>query len=210
MEENKEQYWKRLSAVIEWADMSANYFARHIGLARGENIYQIKRGNNGISRRLAERIVNHFPQISKMWLLTGEGDMFVEPSLVLRSIPFYNLELEETLRYIEEQTPTSEMTIPQLEGCDLAMLYHGKPMERLFPAGSILFLKKIAFDEVIPGREYAVVTKKMVTLRNVRLAGKSDEVRLTAADNQNYDDMVVPVDELEAIYKVCGQLTINR
>ena len=28
--------------------MTANAFARHLGLPRGENLYQIKRGNNGI------------------------------------------------------------------------------------------------------------------------------------------------------------------
>ncbi|MCC8018825.1 MAG: hypothetical protein LIO85_03515 [Rikenellaceae bacterium] len=49
-------------------------FAQSIGLKRGENLYQIKRGNNGISRQLAERIVEYFPKISKSWLLTGEGN----------------------------------------------------------------------------------------------------------------------------------------
>ncbi len=53
--------------------MSTNYFARHIGLARGENLYQIKRGNNGISLDVADRIVSKFPQVDKLWLLTGGG-----------------------------------------------------------------------------------------------------------------------------------------
>ena len=29
--------------------MTVNYFALYIGLPRGENLYQIKKGNNGIS-----------------------------------------------------------------------------------------------------------------------------------------------------------------
>lgn len=210
MEENKQPCWQRLSAVIEWADMTANYFARHIGLPRGENIYQIKRGNNGISRRLAERIVSHFPQISKMWLLTGEGEMFVDVQPVLNTIPFYNAEIEEWIHRLDELTPTAEMVIPQLADCELAMIYHGKPMESLFPAGSTLFLKKKSVESIIPGREYAVITKKIVTLRNVRLAKKADELRLSPADHLNYDDMVVPIDQILAVYEVCGQLTINR
>ncbi|MFQ7502603.1 MAG: hypothetical protein ACLRMJ_04690 [Alistipes finegoldii] len=55
--------------------MSTNYFARHIGLARGENLYQIKRGNNGISLDVADRIVSKFPQVDKLWLLTGRADV---------------------------------------------------------------------------------------------------------------------------------------
>lgn len=49
----KQNNWQRIEAVIKWANMSTNYFARHIGLARGENLYQIKRGNNGISLDVA-------------------------------------------------------------------------------------------------------------------------------------------------------------
>ena len=39
----KQNNWQRIEAVIKWANMSTNYFARHIGLARGENLYQIKK-----------------------------------------------------------------------------------------------------------------------------------------------------------------------
>lgn len=68
--------WKRLESVIAWANMTTNCFAKQIGLARAETLYQIKRGHYGISRGLAARIVNRFPEIDKLWLLTGEGQMF--------------------------------------------------------------------------------------------------------------------------------------
>lgn len=54
---NIESNWSRLESVIKWANMTVNYFARYIGLTRGENLYRIKRGDNGISRDLADRIV---------------------------------------------------------------------------------------------------------------------------------------------------------
>ena len=69
--------WQRIEAVIGWAKMSTNGFAWYIGLARGENLYQIKRGNNGISLDVAERICAKFPQIDKLWLLAGDGQMFI-------------------------------------------------------------------------------------------------------------------------------------
>ena len=86
----KQNNWQRLEAVIKWAHMSTNYFARHIGLARGENLYQIKRGNNGISRDVARRIVTKFPQIDLLWLLTGEGKMLAEDRPQGTRIPFYS------------------------------------------------------------------------------------------------------------------------
>lgn len=75
----KPDCWERIEAVVKMAHMTTNGFARHIGLARGENLYQIKRGNNGVSFDVAERIVAKFPEVSKLWLLTGEGQMLKEP-----------------------------------------------------------------------------------------------------------------------------------
>lgn len=36
--------WQRIDSVIRWANMTINYFALYIGLPRGENLYQIKKG----------------------------------------------------------------------------------------------------------------------------------------------------------------------
>lgn len=67
--------WQRIEMVIQQSKMTANAFARHIGLPRGENLYQIKKGNNGISLDVATRICQHYPKIDKLWLLTGDGQM---------------------------------------------------------------------------------------------------------------------------------------
>ena len=72
---SKRACWNRIEAVINMAQMTTNAFARHIGLPRGENLYQIKRGNNGVSLDLANRIVAKFSEVSKLWLLTGDGPM---------------------------------------------------------------------------------------------------------------------------------------
>ena len=93
----KENNWERIEAVIKWANMTTNYFARYIGLARGENLYQIKRGNNGISFDVANRIVAKFPQIDKLWLLTGEGQMFADSRERGARIPFYDVDVEQGL-----------------------------------------------------------------------------------------------------------------
>lgn len=69
------EQWERLSAVIEWSNMTTNSFAKHIGLTSGEVLYRIKRGCNGISYEVADRVVARFPEINRCWLLCGEGRM---------------------------------------------------------------------------------------------------------------------------------------
>ena len=68
--------WNRLQKVIDWSGLSVNSFAKSIGLKRAENLYQIKKGNNSISKELSELVTIKYCNISKSWLLTGEGEMF--------------------------------------------------------------------------------------------------------------------------------------
>lgn len=68
--------WERLQAVINLTPLSVNAFAKYIGLPCGENLYRIKHGKNGISLDVAERIAAKIPEISRGWLLFGEGTMF--------------------------------------------------------------------------------------------------------------------------------------
>ena len=77
--------------------MTSNSFAMQIGLTRCENLYQIKRGNFGITRDLADRITTHFPEISRTWLLTGAGHMLMSQSKDGNNIPYYDFEVEQLL-----------------------------------------------------------------------------------------------------------------
>lgn len=69
------ELWPRIEMVIRWSGMSTNAFARHIGLPREENLYQIKKGNNGLSISVANMICEKFPEIDELWLLTGKKEM---------------------------------------------------------------------------------------------------------------------------------------
>ncbi|MEG1759700.1 MAG: hypothetical protein RSB23_06745 [Alistipes sp.] len=208
--EEKQNNWQRIENIIKWANMSTNYFARYIGLTRGENLYQIKRGNNGISLDLADRIVAKFPQIDKLWLLTGEGQMFVEAELRGVQIPFYVYDVEANITLLKSLTPKNNFVIPQLKECDFAMLYMGRAMGTRIPIGTIVILKTADRDAIIPGAEYVVVTQKFVTLRIVRATANEGELRLVAGDRENFDDILVNIKDVKSVYKVNGKLIINH
>ncbi len=65
---------------------SVSALARLIGLKRSENLFQIKRGRNRISFGLVDQICKHLPEISKAWLLTGEGAMIISND---NGMPFF-------------------------------------------------------------------------------------------------------------------------
>ena len=204
----KQNNWQRIEAVIKWANMTTNYFARYIGLARGENLYQIKRGNNGISLDVAERIVAKFPQVDKLWLLTGEGQMFADTRLRGAQIPFYDVDVEQQITGVERLTADSYLVAAPVGECDLAMVYPGRAMGPLVPPGTVVLLKAVEREAIIPGEEYVVVCRKIVTLRIVRTAAKG-KYRLVAGNREDFDDIVVDADEIVAVYRVKGKLIVN-
>ena len=144
---NSSTPWQRLESVIRWADMTTNYFGRYIGLLRSESLYQIKSGKNGISHSLARRIVEHFPEISPGWLLTGEGDMFGRERTG-HPIPLYAME-SLRMQGWEQNDPECHLMMPIVEPCDVAVRSSDEGMSGEVMVGSILFLKKIGVEAII-------------------------------------------------------------
>lgn len=208
MTQDKQNNWQRLEAVISWANMSINYFARHIGLPRGENLYQIRRGNNGISKDVAHRVVTRFPEISESWLLTGDGHMFANENLRGAQIPFFRLDVERFATQTLKLTPDELIVFPSVADCDMAMLYSSDAMTPRIPAGSIVFLKQIDPATIIPGEEYVISNGNIITLRRVRTAG-DDKWRLESYNKERYDDWEMPREEVRQAWKICGRMVLN-
>lgn len=206
----KQNNWQRIEAVIKWANMSTNFFARHIGLPRGENLYQIKRGNNGISLDVAEKIVNKFPQIDKLWLLTGDGQMFADTKTKGVQIPFYSLDPEQEIAHYKEHDPESYLYLPMLKQCDLAFCYTGRAMGELVPPETICMFRAVETQAIIPGETYLVETPRFSALRILRATDTEDKFRLVPGDKENYDELFVNRAEITAAYKLIAKLIINR
>ena len=54
-----------------------------------------------------------------------------------------------------------------------------------------------------------IISRKIVTLRIVRTAESGKRLRLVAGDKENYDDIMLNVNDIMAVYKVKGKLIIN-
>lgn len=200
--------WERIYAIISRAQMTTNYFARYIGLPYGENLYQIKRGNNGISRDVAERIVSKFPEISKAWILTGEGSMYVDEKSRSAQIPFYDDGVEAVLRNPETASPTYYMFVPPLHHCDLAVTY--RPSEERSDSGqTVLFLTKTDKEGIISGREYVIVCKNSIFLRKFRMFNGGQTLK-SLNNGKKQNAITVETEDAEAIYRVDGKLTIKQ
>lgn len=189
--------------------MTINAFSNHIGLPRSETLYQIKRGNNGISRNLADKIIGKFPQVSKPWLLTGYGPMYVGDGNDARQIPFYNCTLKQLAAGAGQLKPDSYMFLPQVAYADLALCYAGDDMAPSIPDGTILILRRVPVESIVLGKEYVVMGVNLVTLRKVRSSEREGCLRLVPVNVAEYDEMTMPVADIREVYSVEGKLIVN-
>ncbi len=77
---------ERLNQILLFANLSGKALAEKIGVT-SQSIYEIMAGRTAnLSPRLRERILAKFPDISPLWLATGEGDMLRSASGVQQHI----------------------------------------------------------------------------------------------------------------------------
>lgn len=198
--------WQRIEQVIKWSGISSvSAFAREIGLNRGENLYQIKRGNNGISRDLAESIAAKYPQISKAWLLTGEGEML--PGKTARErydIPFYKMDVTSLTDPMEQINPAYYISFPMFKGADYAAFTFADAMEPEIPNGAIVFLQQIEKGNFTPGAIYYVRSAKFNGIRYVRKSINDGKLRLVPKNTADYDEMMIDSSEIKAMFRIKG------
>ncbi len=202
--------WQRLEQVIKWTGLSVNSFALTIGLKRSENLYQIKKGNNGISRDLAGLIAKKYPTISRGWLLSGEGTMFLDlrqpPST--GGVPYYAMDALEAVREnAAKSEPRFMIHIPLFADCDLAALCLGAAMQPDIPAGGIVMLKETELASLVPGETYLVFSPVFNGIRTIRLSGTPERLLLTPRNTVEYDPIEIGADQITGLYQVRGVIT---
>ncbi len=188
--------------MVKWTGLSVNSFALSIGLHRSENLYQIKKGNNGISRELAGMIAAKYTQISKAWLLTGEGDMFTDEAVRRVSIPFYDADVEKYVAAPQKFTDKNYISLPMIEDADFGAMYYGRAMGDAIPAGSVVLMKRVTPENLIPGGDYLVAADSGTMLRRVRRNIDSGMLRLMPVDEENFDEIRIDESQVRELYMV--------
>lgn len=199
--------WQRIEKIVKWSSASSvNAFARDIGLNRGENLYQIKRGNNGISRELAELITSKYPNLSKAWILTGEGEMLIQTELtqIKLAIPYYNADAIGIVRSLETVKTSTHIFIPEFKDCDFAAVSFGDAMTPSIPNGSIVILQKTEVQYLRPGDEYLIISPSFDGIRRVRRDQDKEYLRLEPRNSADFDDIYIDPGTIESAYQVKG------
>nr|DAQ72730.1 MAG TPA: peptidase [Caudoviricetes sp.] len=177
-----------LEKLLSHTGLSVNSLATEIGLSRAQALYDIQNEKTkSITPSMADRIIQRFSDISRVWLLTGEGDMLgghdprTEPTefpldklakaraladeLGVELIPMYSEPFRggnDGYPLIESMNEVESVwTLPDVRA-DMIVPVVGDSMAPTFPQGSRLAVSRVWFrpDEPLSipfGEAFAIV-----------------------------------------------------
>ena len=171
---------ERLEKVICWAGLSTSSFAEQVGLPSPQSLYQIKAGKHNLSRTVAERICDRYPEINFGWLFAGEGDMLRPQE---RSVPYYTTDCREVALGRVPVIPEGRVNMVWCGDCDFVAPYTQRNMEPEVMQGSMLFCKGCEVADVAVGGLYIFVLSDKALLRKVS-EETAEGFTLTACDEK--------------------------
>lgn len=171
----------------------------------------------GFGTQKLNNVLNAFPELSRDWLLYGEGDMLLPSSgkdgAVINyedGVPYYDEDF--VLGFNELGFPSSEnpqflVQMPKYANATLWCNATGHSMEPEINSGDVIALKLIEdFSFLLTGDLYAIITTN--GLRTIKRLGKGrdeDHYRLIPT-NKDYEEQEIPKRMILKVYKVLGNL----
>ncbi|WP_313636280.1 hypothetical protein [Empedobacter sp.] len=213
---------KRFLHVLKIKDYSGYRLEKENSGIKSSQISHIKSGRNQPSSELIDRLLSFFPDINRVWLLTGEGSMlnnsneYSEAEVVTKNkveIPYYNVDFSggwKSENLFTTHQPSFFITNPEFTRAEFACNLVGNSISRRIPHNAIIGLKEIKEWKVyFPTNEiYAVVMKnELRTVKIVKRSANKDFLTLIPDpldiyNQTGYEPEEVPIDFIEKFFQV--------
>lgn len=209
---------KILSALKEYSGFKTDAeFAKFLGISP-QNLSKWHARNTFD----VDKIVNLFPNISKIYLLTGEGDMIKNTDgnnmLASELLSEYHSKCSNKIPLLpitaqggslsefcsSVQRYQCEAIISPIENAEMAIVVRGESMEPEYKDGSIVLLRKIQHEVYIDwGSVYVIDTTNGAILKQVAPGSKEELIRLHSFNPASeYADYEIQKSVILAMYKV--------
>ena len=226
---------KILQRVLDYLNMNPKQLSDKIGKDRPQWAYDVLNPNKkvGISKDISERICNAFPDISRSWLLTGEGEMLsssecitipifdsktTEVTETLSTITLYDIEAAANLKTLfanKDQNILGQISIPNIPKCDGAVYVKGDSMYPLLKSGDIVAYKEIPVDlqHIFFGEMYLVSIDfdgdEYLAVKYVQRSERGEEWIRLASYNPHHEPKDFPLSCVRALALVKLSIRMN-
>ena len=194
----------RIIKFIKFKNLTVQEFENYVGLS---NAAVSKMGDN-----------TKFPELSRVWLLTGEGEMLVDdrndisaPEVSFTNgVPYFDESFEcgfDELTPSNVHNPDYLIRMPGYEKATLWCNATGHSMEPEISNGDIIALQLIEDPSFLPfGDVYGIITTNgMRTVKRLGRSSREGFYRLIPT-NKEYDEQEIPVCIISVVYRVMGAM----
>lgn len=219
----------RLLKYIAHTGLATSRFESLCGLSNG----YVRNLKSQIGEDKLSNILNAFPELSKIWLLTGEGSMLVNNSannLVNTSNPSAPAVSSSSIEEETKRVPLipfeaqggqldgfarNGVTLAQCEtvptpfkGAQFAISVRGQSMSPAYPSGCVLFISKNIADWVEWGKVYVLDTENGVIVKQLAPSSLGNDFVCCKSFNDapEFAPFDVPKSTIFGIYRVVGAL----
>ena len=207
----------RLEEFIRFKGLATSRFESMCHLSNG----YVRNLKNQVGDEKLNNILSAFPELSKVWLLTGEGEMLNTDAPVVEQrkqeseenegklIPLLPLSAEggslDGFDNLGVSLPDCEVIYSPIKDADMAITVSGKSMEPDYPEGCRVVVKRINHALFIEwGREYVLDTLNGIVLKTLEPSDDPNFIRCTSLnpDQRRYAPFEIPKESVRGVYRV--------
>lgn len=222
---------ERIGQIVTSKGISMRSFEKSLGVSNGAIGGAIKKGTD-VGSSMVSKIIETYPDINPLWLLTGTGPMIGEADNIqpnktfvlssdkkveIQDIPLYDLSATAGLMAIFNDTianPDDYLRVPNLPPVDGAIYVRGESMTPLLKSGDIIIYKKLALslDSVLWGQIYLLSFEAggdfFTVIKYLQKADRPDYIRLVSQNSQ-YEPKDIPLSSIRALAIVKASITFH-
>jgi len=202
---------EKLIQVQQMTGLTWKELAARVGLASAQTFTDIRSGRHGISAKLANKIVEAFPEIRREWLMFESGPM--TQSEAAGMIALYD-SADELANNKEGGRCADIINVGScFPKAEMAIRNTSDNMVE-YPTGCILVLKRVVDTNLlIPGNNYLVETNEFSIVKRVQKGKDEAHIALYSSNCATYPDgkliyepFEIPIDSVRRIFTVLGYI----
>lgn len=216
----------RLSKYMENKGLSDYRVTKDCGLSIGL-IGKARSGKTKLGLAAFEKILSNYPDLSRTWLFTGEGEM-LNPTTELqesgqpfltssgaRLRPYYTdipVSGGDIAQYpdILSQASDGTLYLPELRSAEFFFPVIGCSMRPTVPEGAIVGVAHVdRYETIDPDRIYLIITAdNQRMIKHIVHYDSQSETLTLASDNRDYPAFSLPATLIRDIYRVVCTLAV--
>lgn len=205
----------RFDKFLKHKGINDNRATKLLGFSTG-TISKSREKGRDLSDRNAEKALNFFQDLSRVWLLTGVGEMINNPNqpaeakdndstddvAMVPLLPIAALAGSLSDFVVSVMYSDCEQVVSPIRGADLAITVSGESMTPEYPNGSQIFIKRINEKAFIEwGRVYVLDTVNGSVVKRVFPSDDENRIKCVST-NPEYPPFEINMQDVNGIYRV--------